>query len=133
MKYSQQIGIVAVLLLVAVCYIPWVYINASPVNITVTGLHAEGTNFGKPGLMSIVLGGVCVIFFLMSKIWAKRTNVFLAAIVFAWSIKNYLVITACYAGDCPEKRAGIYLQVLFSFLIMLMALLPKIQLPEEKA
>jgi hypothetical protein len=130
MKYSQQIGIVAVLALAAVCFIPWVYIAS--VNITITGFNAKGTNFGKPGLAAIVLSAVCVIFFLTPKVWAKRTNVFLSAIVFAWSIKNYLLITACLAGDCPEKKAGIYLQVLFSFVIMIMALLPKISLPEEK-
>lgn len=130
MKYSQQIGIIAVLALAIVCFIPWVYIAS--VNITVTGFNADGTNFGKPGLVAVVLSAISAIFFLVPKIWAKRTNVFLSAVVFAWSIKNFMLITACLAGDCPEKKAGIYLQVLFSSIILLMALLPKITLPEEK-
>jgi hypothetical protein len=131
MKYSQLIGIAAVLVLVAVCFIPWTYIAA--VNITVMGFHADGTNYGKPGLALVFLGAVCTILFLTPKIWAKRTNVFIAAILFAWSIKNFIIVGACFAGECPEKKAGLYLQLLFSFIVLLMSFFPKIALPEEKA
>ncbi|HWB26466.1 MAG TPA: hypothetical protein VG738_13360 [Chitinophagaceae bacterium] len=130
MKYSQLIGIAAVIAIVIVCFIPWVYIPA--VKITVTGLQATGTDFGKAGLMMFVLGAVNIIFFITPKIWAKRTNVFIAAILLSWAIKNYIVISACYAGECPEKRAGIYLQVLFAFVVLLMSFFPKIELPKEE-
>lgn len=129
MKYSQLIGIVAVLALIANCFIPWVYIAS--VHITVNGLHAEGTDFGKPGLLAIIFGAVCIVFFMVHKIWAKRTNVFIGAILFAWSIKNYIIITACSYGDCPEKKAGIFLQLVISFIVLLMTFFPKIELPEE--
>jgi hypothetical protein len=130
MKYSQLIGIIAVLALIAICFMPWVYIAS--VNIIVTGLHAEGTNFGKPGLVNIMLGIVCIILFLLPKIWAKRVNFFVGTINFAWSVKNYIVVTACFAGDCPEKRTGIFLQLIASLIIMVMTFLPKVALPEEK-
>jgi len=132
MKYSQHIGVLAVLALAVVAFLPWAYISDGNTAINVTGLHAEGTNFGKPALFSLILGFVCVIFFVIPKIWAKRTNVFVSVLVLAWSIKNYIIISACLAGNCPQKQVGLYLQVLFSFVVLLMTLLPKIAIPEEK-
>jgi len=129
MKHSQLIGVVAVLALAGICFIPWVYIASA--NITVTGMYAEGTAFGRPGLVSITLGVVCAILFITPKVLAKRTNFFLATIGFAWAIKNYIVITSCFAGDCPEKKAGIFLQLAAAFIIMVMTFLPKIDLPNE--
>ena len=130
MKYSQQIGIVAVLALAVVAFIPWVYIPT--VQITVTGLKAEGTDFGKPALLGLMFGAVSIILFLLPKIGAKRTNVLLGAINFSWAIRNYILVTACHAGECPEKKAGIFLQLFFTLVILAMALLPKIALPEKK-
>lgn len=130
MKYSQQIGIVAVLALAAVAFIPWVYIPV--VNITVTGLSAPGTDFGKPALLGLIFGFVSIILFLLPKIGAKRTNVFIGAINFSWAIRNFILVTACHAGDCPEKKAGIFLQLFFTLVILVMALLPKIAIPQKK-
>jgi len=130
MKYSQQIGVAAVLALLGICFMPWVYIAS--VNITVTGFNATGTNFGKPGLLGVIFGAIMLMLFLVQKIWAKRTNVFIGAIVFAWSIKNFIVLASCFAGDCPEKKAGLYLQLLFSFIALLMTFFPKIDLPKEE-
>lgn len=129
MKHSQLIGVLAVLALIGICFMPWVYIASA--DITVTGLQSKGTFFGKPGIISISLGLVSAAFFLTPKIWAKRTNVFLTAIAFAWSIKNYIVLTSCMAGDCPEKKAGIFLQLAAAFIILVMAFLPKIELPKD--
>lgn len=132
MKYSQIIGVLAVLALAVTAFLPWAHISDGNTVIDVTGLHAEGTNYGKPALLGLILGTVCVSFFLTPKIWAKRTNVFVSVVVFAWAIKNYIIISACFAGNCPEKQAGLYLQAFFSFVVMIMALLPKIELPKEK-
>jgi hypothetical protein len=120
-----------VLAIAAVCFLPWVYVPVA--NITVTGFNANGTDFGKPGLLLVILGGINVIFFLTPKIWAKRTNVFIGAVTLAWAIKNYIIISSCYEGDCPVKKIGIYLQLLFAIIVLLMTFFPKIKLPVEKA
>lgn len=130
MKYSQLIGFIAVLALAGICFMPWVYIASQ--NITVTGFHSTGTSFGKPGLMSISLGTVSAILFIVPKIAAKRVNFFVATFNFAWSIKNYIVMTSCFAGDCPDKSPGIFLQLAVSLVIMVMTFLPKIDLPKQK-
>jgi hypothetical protein len=95
-------------------------------------LHAEGTSFGKPGLLNIAFAGLAIIFFSIEKIWAKRTNVFIATINFAWALRNFLLLSMCQSGDCPEKKSGLYLLLITSFIMMLMSFLPKIKVPEEK-
>jgi len=103
---------------------PWTFIASK--NITVTGFSAEGTSFGKPGYLNVILSFVCLIFFIIPKIWAKRTNVFIAAINLAWAFRNYLLLSSCLLGECPEKKAGLYLLLLASVIMQAMALLPKI-------
>lgn len=106
---------------------PWVLINIK--NITVTGLKAHGTNFGKPGLVNIIMGGLAAACFLIPRIWAKRTNLFICAFNIAWAVRNYIVVSACYAGECPEKQVGLYLLLIASGLLLLAALLPDLHVP----
>lgn len=130
MKYSQYIGIAAVAGMILICFMPWSFVADR--NITITGMNEAVENYGRPGLVNIYLSSVCLLLFLIPRIWAKRLNVFIAGMLMAWSIRNYILITSCYLGDCPEKKAGIFLLLLTSALILLMSLLPKIALPTEK-
>ncbi len=130
MKYSQLIGIGLAIALIAICYLPWIYISS--IRITVTGLHSEGTSFGKPGLVNIAFAGLAIIFFSIQKIWSKRTNIFMVTINFAWALRNFLLLGTCQSGDCPEKKVGLYLLLVLSFLMLLMSFLPRISIPEEK-
>ena len=124
MKHSQLIGIVAVLALTGICFMPWTVIESK--NIVVTGFASEGTSYGKPGYMNVILSMVSLLLFAIPKIWAKRTNVFVAAINLAWAFRNYLVLSGCMLGECPEKKPGLYLLLLAAAVIQVMALLPKI-------
>jgi len=126
MKYSQQIGMVLALAIIAACWMPWVYIESK--DIWVDGFHAKGTNFGRPGLFIAYTAGISFLLFLVNKIWAKRINVFIGSFAFAWSIRNYLILSACFAGECPQKQVGLYLMVVLSAIMMVMSFLPKIKL-----
>ncbi len=130
MKYSQIIGVISAIAVIAICYVPWIYISS--VHVTVTGINAEGTSFGKPGLMNIAFAGLAIVFFGIQKIWAKRTNIFIATINFAWALRNFLLLGICQSGECPEKKAGLYLLLITSFIMLLMCFLPKIKVPAEK-
>ncbi|MBG9377229.1 hypothetical protein I5907_13385 [Panacibacter sp. DH6] len=131
MKHSQLIGILAVLALIGICFMPFTFIASK--QITVTGFSAEGTNFGKPGYLNVILSVICLIFFAVPKIWAKRTNVFIAAINLAWALRNYLLLGSCILGECPEKKAGLYLLMLAAIVIQAMTLLPKMDVMNEKS
>ena len=129
MKHSQLIGILAVLALIGICFLPWSYIPSK--EITITGFNSEGTQFGKPGYLNVILSSVCLLLFSLPKIWAKRTNVFIAAINLAWAVRNYFLLSSCLLGECPEVKPGLYLLIIATVIIQLMALLPKIKVEQS--
>ncbi len=129
MKHSQVIGVVAVLAMIGICFMPWSFIPGR--DITITGMNEAVKNYGRPGVLHIYLGAACLLLFIIPKIWAKRINVFIAGMLMAWSIRNYILITSCYLGECPEKKAGIFLLVASAAVILLMSFLPKLPLPVQ--
>ena len=130
MKYSNYIGAALVIVLIIACNMDWVQIDGG--RLTVSGLHTTGSNFGKPGLMNIVTGSIAGILFLTPFIWAKRTNLFFCAFNLAWAIRNYILITMCREGDCPEKQTGIYLLMISSALMLLISFIPEIKINKEE-
>ncbi|MCG9898587.1 MAG: hypothetical protein MUF12_05060 [Sediminibacterium sp.] len=130
-KYTQPIGILSMLLMIGCCLLPWAYIPGK--EIVVSGFNAEGTSFGKPGLMNLYVGVCMSIFFLLPKIWAKRTNVFFAAFNMAWALRNLILIGACMGGICPEKKAGLYGLVFFAALGLFMTFFPNVTINKKAA
>jgi hypothetical protein len=129
MKYSQWIGIAAVLLLIGACYLPWAYYP--DLQKEFTGFFSEGNAYGRPGKVFMTLGIIQVLLFLIPRIWAKRANLLVSAITIAFAIKSYILYTACYRGICPDKKAGIFL-ILAAPVIMLVAAL-LVDLPVKAA
>ncbi|MBE7174465.1 MAG: hypothetical protein INR73_28090 [Williamsia sp.] len=129
MRYSKWIGVLAFVVLLAVSYMPWVYIESK--GITVTGLNAAGTNFGKPALLSLVLGVVATILFIIPYTTAKRANLFFCALNLAWAIRNFIVLSTCRQGDCPQKETALYLMLAASIIMLAAALFPDVELKSE--
>ena len=130
MRYMKWIGLLAVVLLIVSCFLPWVIIPSK--NIIVSGVGSTGTNFGKPGYTHFVLGSFFILFHFIPKLWAKRVNLIVVALNVAWAVRNYFIISMCREGECPEKQTGLWLVLLASVLMLIAALLPDIQLKEEK-
>jgi hypothetical protein len=130
MRYMKWIGLAAAILLVVSCFSPWVFIESR--NITVSGIDATGTNFGKPGYFHLLMTALFLICTFIQRVGAKRTNLLITALNLGWAIRNYFIITICQAGECPEKKMGIYLLLLASILMLVSALFPDMKLKEEK-
>jgi len=131
MKYSKWFGLLAAGFIFIVCYMPWVYIPS--VSLEIGGMYASGKqNFGRPGLMNLIMAGGSAIMFLLPFIWAKRTNIFLCAFNMAWVIRNYILLTKCYGGDCPVKKAGLYILLVASVIILAMSFIPDVAVKQEK-
>ncbi|MEY4333986.1 MAG: hypothetical protein RLZZ196_2729 [Bacteroidota bacterium] len=124
MKYSQYIGILACLVVLFCSFLPWSIVVSE--QITISGFDTKGTSFGRPGLFLNFFTVIALIFFVTPFIWAKRTNIFIGAIVFAWSVRNYILVSTCLMGECPVKQPALYALVAASFVVMMMTLLPKI-------
>lgn len=132
MKYSQYIGIVAALALIAICFMPWVYVPS--LNLTLNGLNGrvnEKLTFGKPISLHVVFCSILIILFIIKKVLAKRINVFIALINLSWAIRSFIIYSICRQGICPEKQVGLYLLIFFAIVIQVCTFLPKISVKNE--
>jgi len=123
-KILSWIGITACIALIISCFLPWTYYAdsniASEAERTFTGFFSYKYKYGRPGKFLIFFGLVILVMMVLPKVWAKRTNLFLSAFTLAYAIKTYILFTSCYNAYCPEKRAGIFI-MLFSTVVMLVA------------
>lgn len=130
MRVIKWIGFIAAMILIVSCFSPWIFIES--MNITVTGIDPAGTNFGKPGYLHFLMSFFFLFFHFTPKIWAKRWNLLVVALNLAWAVRNFFIISACQAGECPVKKAGLYLVLLSSIIMMLSALFPDMKIDPGK-
>ncbi len=128
MRYMKWVGLFAVVLLIVACFSPWVVIESK--NITVSGIDATGTNFGKPGYFHFFCAFFFIIFTMIPRIWAKRWNLPVVALNVAWAIRNFMVIAVCRGGECPSRKIGLWMMLLASVLMLVSALFPDME-PES--
>ena len=95
-------------------------------------MNSTGTNFGKPALMNLIVSGISTLLFLYPSVLAKRANLFFGAFNIAWCIRNYVLISMCRGGECPEKEYGLYLFVLAATIIMLATLFPDLKISSRQ-
>ena len=129
MKYSQTIGILLCILLFYCTTQPLVFIESK--NWIITGWQTAGTNFGQPGKFLVYIGSLAILFFAMPFIWAKRFNMTFAALLLAWSFRNYLILSTCQMGECPQKKWALYACIIISLAILVMTFLPKINVSKK--
>ena len=131
MKYSKWIGVVACVLLIAVCFMPWTYHADLQKNFT--GFFSEKDAYGKPGKFIVFFCLVSFALLMVQKVWAQRVLLFVAGTLLAYSIKTYILYSSCYNAYCPEKKAGIFLLVACSVIIFAASLFSDIKVaPMEK-
>jgi hypothetical protein len=126
MRYSNYAGIAAALALIVAAYFPWITIESIPVTVTGMGAPVK-TVFGKPALMNLYLSGLCVVLFLIPKLWAKRINPFAGAVNFAWALRNLLLLSTCRNGECPSRHPWLYVYFALAFLVLVMTVLPEMK------
>jgi hypothetical protein len=120
MRIKKIVLVATALLLIISCFFPWVIIESK--NIVVRGMQATGTTYGKPGLMSLLLAVLVAIFALVPRIWAHRICIFSTALNTGWALRNFLLLSVCQGGECPQRQLFFYVY-LFSSLLLLVAVL----------
>ncbi len=130
MRYMKWIGLMAAALLVISCFTPWVFIESK--NITVSGVDATGTNFGKPGYFHLLLAAFFLICTFVPRVWAKRLNLLITALNLGWAIRNIFILAACSGGECPIRKLGIWMMLLASVLMLVSALFPDMKVVGKK-
>jgi len=129
MKNSQWIGIAAAVIVIAASFMPWAYFPVLQKEFT--GFFSEQNRYGKPGKVLLAFGVVEIVFYLIPRIWAKRANIFVAAVGLAWGFKCFYLYSACYRGECPERRIGLFLVLGGTLLALVAALLPDVPVKED--
>jgi hypothetical protein len=125
MKYSQILGVIAAIILMLSGLMNWTWYP--DLKEYFTGFYSYNNQYGRPGRVFIVLGILAIVLFLLPKIWAKRWNVFLCAIILAYAVKTFIAFSTCYKGICPEKQAGIWVMLASAGVVMVAALLPDLK------
>ena len=130
MRYLKWIGLASAIILIMSCFIPWIFIESK--SITVSGIDARGTNFGKPGYFHFAMAVFFLFFSLMPKVWAKRANLLITALNMGWALRNFIIIGACEGGECPLKKGGIWLILASSAIMLVSSLFPDMKLQHKQ-
>ncbi len=130
MRYMKWIGLLAALLLTASCFTPWIFIGSK--NITISGVDATGTNYGKPGYFHFFLTAVFLFCTFMPRVWAKRINLLVTALNLGWCLRNFFILATCSGGECPVRQTGLWLSLLASVLMLISALFPDMKVQAKK-
>jgi hypothetical protein len=128
MKWIKWISILAAIVLIISCFLPWIIIKSK--NITVTGVDVAGLAYGHYGYFLIPLAIIFILLQLINKIWAKRLNVAISAIIVTIAFAC-LWIFRCEYGECPEKQTALYIMFACSIVVLLGSLLPDIKLKPD--
>ena len=125
MKWIKWISILAAIVLIVSCFFPWIIIKSK--NISVTGMDVAGLAYGHYGYFLIPLAIIFILLQLINKIWAKRLNVAISAVIVTIAFAC-LWIFRCEYGECPEKQTALYIMFACSIVVLLGSLLPDIKL-----
>jgi hypothetical protein len=129
LRFMQSIRWLAVLtavVLITACFFTWVSVEEK--SFYVGGFYSsESSRFGQPGLFHTILCCIYILFLLINRIWSIRTAFFIAAFNLAWAVRNYILISTCVAGECPEKHTGLYAILIGSVLLVILTPLVKVK------
>jgi amino acid permease len=129
MRYSNYIGILAAIVLIVACFLPWAYYP--DIDKTFTGFFSEQNRYGKPGKALVFFAIIAIALFIIPKVWAKRLNMVVTAMALAFSVRCYMLFSACYRGTCPEKNIAIYLIMIASLVMIIASVLPDLKLKDR--
>ena len=115
MRMMKWIALLIALAVIASCFFPWMTIESK--NVSVGGFYSTTDVFGKPGMFHTVLISISILFILINKNWSIRAAFFVSAFNIAWAFRNFVRLSACEAGLCPEKQPALYVLLISSLLL----------------
>lgn len=132
-KNLHYLSIVATLAIIATCFIPWVHYNN--IDVTFNGYNvkrfATGVYYGRAGIIITIFAAISFLLTITQSLVAKRINMFLCALLVAYTLRTYVIFTGSLFDGEVTKLAGIYLIVLLSFVMVICSVFPYLK-KEEK-
>lgn len=126
MQSVRWLSILIAAIIITACFFTWVSVEAK--DFFVGGFYSSANSrFGEPGILHVAFCCIYILFLLLNKIWSIRTAFFTAAFNIAWAIRNFVVISACSGGLCPEKHTALYVILLGSILLIVLTSFIKVK------
>lgn len=131
-KNLHYLSIIATLAIIATCFIPWVHYNN--IDVTFNGYNvkrfATGVYYGRAGIIITIFAAISFLLTLTQSLVAKRINMFLCALLVAYTLRTYVIFTGSLFDGEVTKLAGIYLIVLLSFVMVICSVFPYLKKEE---
>jgi hypothetical protein len=126
MQSMRWLAILAAGVLITACFFPWISVEQK--NFFVGGFNSSAdSRYGQPGLFHTIFCSIYIFLLLLNRIWSIRTAFFLSAFNIAWTIRNYIAISACSGGICPEKHTALFVLLIGSILLIVFPLLIEVK------
>ena len=116
MQSVRWLSVLTAVIIITACFFTWVSVESKDFFIGGFNSSAAST-FGKPGILQTFFCAIYILLLLLNKIWSIRAAFFVSAFNIAWAVRNYVVISACSGGTCPEKHTGLYTVLIGSLLL----------------
>lgn len=129
-KILHWLGITACLTLIVSCFLPWTF--HADINQYFTGFYSIQNYYGKPGKFLVLAAVLIMIFMIVPRVWAKRINLFLSALVFAYAISKFNSFASCYNNYCPQKMYGLYLMLAATTIMLIAAGFPNMKIGDKQ-
>jgi len=129
-KYSKWLTLIAALLLIASCFMPWAFFP--DLNKAFTGWFTEHNMYGKPGKWLSFMAIVSIAAQFLPSIFLKRANLLMMALNVAYAFFTYVKYNRSYGIVEPQPQPGIYIMLITSVILLITAVFPSGELKKEK-
>jgi hypothetical protein len=118
MQSIRWLSVLTAVVIITACFFTWVSVESK--NFFIGGFFSSDYRYGEPGILQTAFCLIYIAFIMLNKIWSMRSAFFVSAFNVAWAIRNYIVVSACSGGVCPEKHTGLYTILIGSILMMVL-------------
>jgi hypothetical protein len=127
------LGLVSCVLVIIACFMPWTYYPNDPsipteAERTFTGFYTFKNYYGRPGKFLVAFAAISLVLRLLPKVWAKRTDLFLSAVILAYGLRCYFEFTGNYNGIVPIVKPAMYIILIAPLVMQAAAIFPDLKI-----
>ncbi len=127
MQSIKWLAVLTAAIIITACFFTWISVEDK--NYFIGGFYSSDNRYGQPGIFHTVFCAIYIFLLLINRIWSIRTGFFIAALNVAWAARNFLMLSTCVGGECPERHTGLYVILIGSLLLLVLS--PFIRVPSK--
>jgi hypothetical protein len=126
MQSVRWLSVLTAAIIITACFFTWVSVEEK--DFFVGGFYSSANNrFGEPGILQVTFCAIYILLLLANKVWSIRTAFFVSAFNIAWAVRNFVVLSTCSGGVCPEKHLALYIVLCGSIVLIVLTSFIRIQ------